>query len=565
MKRKTMQKKNTVKWLIARVRKRIPALTLLTLCKIAASCFGVVFALATQKVIDNAAAGNHELFYQACVRMFLIIVAEVACDTYALHLQERLSADLDRDFKQDLMHKILRSDYSVISRYHSGDLLYRLNGDVSNVVASLLAIAASAISLVSGLIAAIIAMSGMDAAFTGAIFAVCLIIAAVTLLIQRYMKEIYKKVSSASGRISGFLQEIIEKLLIVQALNVTSEVEHRTDILLEERWQIQRSKKNVTLSMSLGASGLGYSGAFITLVWCAGKLLRGEITFGNLTAMTSLVTQMQGPLLALPTILPKVVTVLASAERLIEIDHILPQPGLLSKGEAISYRELKKITVKNLVFSYEEESGRHKTVIKGANCSIPKGGLTVITGSSGIGKSTLLKLLLGIYKPDKGELLMETQTRSVPISRATRDMFSYAPQGNLLLSGTIRDNILLSRPDADEKTLQEAVYVSAMEEYIARLPRGLDTVLGENGSGLSEGQVQRIALARAVITGAPILLLDEVTSSLDEETEKTVLERICALKDRTCIAVTHRPAALKLAQWELKVTEHDMRLFPVNF
>lgn len=564
MKRKTMQKKNTVKWLIARVRKRIPALTLLTLCKIAASCFSVVFALATQKVIDNAAAGNHGSFYQACVRMFLIIVAEVACDTYALHLQERLSADLDRDFKQDLMHKILRSDYSVISRYHSGDLLYRLNGDVSNVVASLLAIAASAISLVSGLIAAIIAMSGMDAVFTGAIFAVCLIIAAVTLLIQRYMKEIYKKVSSASGRISGFLQEIIEKLLIVQALNVTSEVERRTDILLEERWQIQRSKKNVTLSMSLGASGLGYSGAFITLVWCAGKLLRGEITFGNLTAMTSLVSQMQGPLLALPTILPKVVTILASAERLIEMDHILPQPDLLSKGDAVSYGELKKITVKNLVFSYEEESGRHKTVIKGANCSIPKGGLTVITGSSGIGKSTLLKLLLGIYKPDKGELLMETQTRSVPISRATRGMFSYAPQGNLLLSGTIRDNILLSCPDADEKTLQEAVYVSAMEEYIARLPRGLDTVLGENGSGLSEGQVQRIALARAVITGAPILLLDEVTSSLDAETEKTVLERICALKDRTCIAVTHRPAALKLAQWELKVTEHDMRLFPVN-
>ena len=195
-----------------------------------------------------------------------------------------------------------------------------------------------------------------------------------------------------SDHSGGFLQEIIEKLLIVQALNVTSEVERRTDILLEERWQIQRSKKNVTLSMSLGASGLGYSGAFITLVWCAGKLLRGEITFGNLTAMTSLVSQMQGPLLALPTILPKVVTILASAERLIEMDHILPQPGLLSKGDAVSYGELKKITVKNLVFSYEEESGRHKTVIKGANCSIPKGGLTVITGSSGIGDYVKIRL-----------------------------------------------------------------------------------------------------------------------------------------------------------------------------
>lgn len=561
---KSLQKKNTVKWLVVRIRRRIPVLILLTLCKMAGSCLGVVFALATQAVIDNATVGNRDLFYQACVRMLLFIVAEVACETYALHLQERLSADLDRDFKRDIMHKILRSDYSEISQYHSGDLLYRMNGDVSNIITSLLAIATSAISLVSGLIAAIVALSGMDAGFTAAIFAVCLMIAAVTLLIQRCMKEIYKRVSAASGKISGFLQEVMEKLMIVQALDVAPEVERRSDILLEERWQIQRSKKNVTLSMSLGSSVLSYAGGFITLVWCAGKLLRGEITFGSLTAMTSLVAQMQGPLLALPAIIPKFVTITASAERLIEIENVRPQTDLLEEGEDIVYDELQKITAKDLFFSYTGKSGEHKTIIKGASFSIPKGGLTVITGPSGIGKSTLLKLLLGIYKPDGGVLLMENETKSIPISRSLRRMFSYAPQGNLLLSGTIRENILLSCPDADERDLQEAVYASAMEEYIERLPQGLDTVLGENGAGLSEGQVQRISIARAVITGAPILLLDEVTSSLDTRTEKIVLKRICSLPNRTCIAVTHRPAALELANWELKVTEDDMKLFPAN-
>jgi ATP-binding cassette subfamily B protein len=137
-------------------------------------------------------------------------------------------------------------------------------------------------------------------------------------------------------------------------------------------------------------------------------------------------------------------------------------------------------------------------------------------------------------------------------------LFSYAPQGNLLLSGTLRENILLARPDASEAQLEKALYVSAMDEYVAALPQGLDTVLGENGAGLSEGQSQRISLARAILADAPILLLDEVTSALDVQTEKTVLERICALPGKTCIAVTHRPAALSLASCRIEVTDRGM-------
>ena len=169
-------------------------------------------------------------------------------------------------------------------------------------------------------------------------------------------------------------------------------------------------------------------------------------------------------------------------------------------------------------------------------------------------------MLLGIYKPVSGELIIRTSVGYIPVSRATRSLFSYAPQGNLLLSGTLRDNLLISRPDASEEEIQRALYVSAMDEYIPTLPDGLDTVLGENAAGLSEGQAQRLSLARAILSDAPILLLDEVTSALDARTEAIVLERIHALPNKTCIAVTHRPAALELADWQLTVTNTEIKL-----
>ena len=201
-----------------------------------------------------------------------------------------------------------------------------------------------------------------------------------------------------------------------------------------------------------------------------------------------------------------------------------------------------------------------QTVLTDVSLTIPKGGMTVIIGQSGIGKSTLLKLLLGLYRPDSGRLSIDTPDGPVSVDRSTRSLFSYAPQGNILLSGTLRENLTFTNPDASEEEIHTAMYASALEEYVATLPQGLETVLKENGAGLSEGQAQRLSLARAILSGAPVLLLDEVTSALDGVTEQTVLERITALPGRTCIAVTHRPAALKLADHIIEVTEEGMTL-----
>jgi ATP-binding cassette subfamily B protein len=259
--------------------------------------------------------------------------------------------------------------------------------------------------------------------------------------------------------------------------------------------------------------------------------------------------------MGLPKLIPKVVAIATAAERLMELDDIPAQvasdPGMRKQ----LYDSMSGITAEALSFAYDRDN-----VLDHMDFTIPKEGLTVITGVSGVGKSTILKLLLGIYRPNGGGLYVNTEAGRIPVSRATRCLFSYAPQGNLLLSGTLRENLLLSRPEATPAELQEALYVSALDGYVATLPNGLDTVLRENSAGMSEGQAQRLSLARAVLSGAPILLLDEVTSSLDGETERVVLARIRNLKDRTCIVVTHRPAILSLADYRLDISERAVTL-----
>lgn len=549
------KKKGCLKWLYAHIRHRIPHLALLMGSNIVAAYAAILFSLSMRTVIDSATGGTATSFYKACVILGSIVIIRIVCNTASLHLMERLNADLDRDFKKSIIHTILHSTYSEISGYHSGDLVNRLNGDVRNTYTGVLAIVSSATSYITSLITAVCVLLEMAPMFTVAMIGISILIALLTMWIQRQLKDIHKHVSTANGKVSGFYQEIIEKLLVVQALDVSDEIEKRSDKLLADRWQIQRRRKNISLTMNVGSQVLSFAGGFITLVWCAGKLLHGEISYGELTAMTALVGQLQTPLLMFPSLLPKCTAVLAASERLMEIEEISAQATPPDDAPTAMYDAMEEIVAEDLTFAYDRDP-----ILRHASFSIPKGGLTVIVGASGIGKSTLLKLLLGMYTPTAGTLTIRTATGAVPLSRATRALFSYAPQGNLLLSGTLRENLLLSRPNASEAEIQRALYVSAMDTYVSTLPDGLDTVIGENAAGLSEGQAQRLSLTRAILRDAPILLLDEVTSALDAKTEAVVLERIHALPDKTCIAVTHRPAALALADRQLSVTNTEIKL-----
>lgn len=543
-------KSNALLWIMKQIRNRIPGILIMTMAQVGHSLFGVLFALGSRAVIDSAVSGDVDQFVVSCRNQALIILGILVCLTLSRHMREQLSADLERDWKKRLLHGLLHGQYSRVSAYHSAELLNRLNNDVAKVNEGILTVLPSAAGLVTKLVAAVIVMGSLDRSFTmTAAVLGCMMIAA-TALLRRKLKDLNKHVSEHDGKVSAYLQETIEKLLLVQAMDISVEVEKRSDGLLENRYRIQRKRKNVSILANFCVSLLRYGAGFLALCWCARKLLLGKMSFGSLTAVIQLVNQIQAPFVNLSGVMPKYIALVASAERLMELQQIQGQPDPSDIDPQLLYDRMHGIRGEAVSFSY----GREPVCIR-TSVGIPKGAFVVVTGPSGAGKSTLLKLLLGIFLPQEGNFYFACKDEMVPIDRRTRKIFAYVPQGSLLFSGTIRENLTVVSPDATEQQLQQAVYISGMDQFLWELPEGLDTVLGESGAGLSEGQAQRLAIARAVLGGAPILLLDECTSALDAATEQTVLQRLKSLEGRTCITVTHRPAAIALCDLQLEVKD----------
>lgn len=540
-------KNTTLIWLLGRIRRRIPALAAITLLNILQALLGVGFALGTRGVIDAAISGNRDTFLSAGLRQGSIILGLVICGTLLRHMRDRLSAQLDRDWKKDLLHGLFHADYAGIARFHSGELLNRLNNDVRLVDEGIISTIPNVAHFVTQLVAAFTVLSTLEPRFALILVTVGALVILVTGFMRRRLKVLNKRVAEEEGRVSGFLQESLEKLLMVQAMDVAGEMELRSGRLMADRFEVQRRRKNVSVFANSAVAVMSYAAGFSSLVWCAAGLMQGRISFGTLTAVNQLVNQLQSPFVSLSGVIPQYISMIASAERLMELEKLCDT----SESRPVppeQFRDIRAIAAEELSFSYDREQ-----IFDGASFRLPQGAFAVITGPSGTGKSTLLKLMLGVFHPEGGKLYLDCGGRQLPLDRDTRKAFSYVPQGNLLLSGTIRDNLILCKPDATEEEIRRAVYISCMDEYLPQLPRGLDTPLGESGAGLSEGQAQRLAIARGIISGAPVLLLDESTSALDARTEQLVLERIRTLPGRTCIIVTHRPAAIALCDWNLEV------------
>ena len=545
-------KKNTIRWVLQKIRRRIPAIVFMTVANIGLSLFGVIFALNSRQVIDRAVAGDQLSFYAACLWQLLIIAGILGCMTVFRILKEKLSAALDRDWKKELLHNLLHAEYAEVTEYHSGELINRMTNDVRVLDEAIVSIVPNLAAMVTKLAAVAAVLVSMEPVFGLVILVAGALVMIVTGILRKKLKALNKEVSEADGKVSGTLQEVLEKLLMVQAMGVGREIERRTDRLMGQRFRVQMRRKNVTLFANTMVSVLSYGATFGALVYASFGLLHGTITFGELTALTQLVSQIQGPIVNMSGVYPQYVAMLAAAERLRELCDLKKQEAEEDHVTAAElYQKMTHLGGADLSFTYN----RNQVLDKASFC-VPKGSFSVIVGSSGIGKSTLLKLLLGVYVPDNGAFYVELQDQSrVTLSRNLRNLFAYVPQGNLLLSGTLRENILLTRPDATEEEIGEAVWASDMDSYLKELPEGLNTFLRENAGGLSEGQAQRLSLARAVLSGAPVLLLDEATSALDEETERKVLERIRSLRNRTCIMVTHRPAAMELCDYRLEIVD----------
>ena len=549
-----MKKRTPIAWIWRRMRRRKGALLIMTGTHILSAFLGVLFALGTRWIIDSAQAGNGQQFTYACIAQGALILGLLGSHTLDRHLQEKLTAQIDRDLKAHFLHRLLNGDYRTVSAYHTGELLNRLNNDVRIVTGNVVSLLPGLAGMGTKLIGAIAFLAVLEPMLTLWVVLAGILVVIGTGFLRRKLKGLHKEVAIAEGKSSGFMQETLEKLLFVQAMDISEEVEHRAADLLENRYTLQRKRKNISVMTSTCMNILSYGAAFGSLIWCANGLLAGTMTFGTLTAVSQLVGQLRTPFVNISAIMPQYVALCAAAERLMELESVGKRPKARTDGEVV-YEKMEGIQAKDLSFGYDRDR-----IFENATFFLPKNTFGVVAGQSGIGKSTLLKLLLGVLRPESGDLVFCNGGAETPVDATTRSLFAYVPQGNLLLSGTIRENLCITRPGATEDEINQAVLASGMDAFLPTLPLGLDTVLGESGAGLSEGQAQRLSIARAVLSQAPILLLDEATSALDAETEKLVLQRLKNLPNKTCIAVTHKPAPMEQCDWILEVGESGCTL-----
>lgn len=550
-----MKDKQTLKWLYSHSKAQIFSILLSSVLRCALAILGVIFALSSKSVID--AAVNHDLhgLVVGAVKLISIIIVQIAIRLVGQAFEAHISAKLQIRFRNRIFTSILKKDYSIITSYHSGDLLTRLNNDISIISNGIISLIPSVTALIVGLIYALYALIRLDKNFAFIFLFGGILLLVVISAFRKLMKSLHKRVQETEAKTRSFFQESLGSILMIKVFGIEDKISQTARSLQDINYKAQMRRVGLSLLSHTGLSTVFNAGSLYALIWSAYRLFLGTITVGTLTAIIQLVNQIQAPFAGLSGVVPKYYSILASGERIIEIDSLPDEKEQYPPLDPISsYEKLQSISFQNISFSYGRDA-----VLDNANLTIDKGDFAVIAGISGIGKSTLIKLLLGVLIPTSGDICLNMTDKSLPVGKFSRPLFSYVPQGNLLLSGTIREAVSLVKPDATDKEIMKAAEISCAAEFINQLPQGLDTYVGEKGMGLSEGQVQRLAVTRAILSDAPIILLDEATSALDEATEERLLANIRGQKDKTCIIISHKRAAFNICNKHVYIEDKKLK------
>lgn len=551
--------KNTaaLNWIKRNSVSELPKMVSLIICDALHSVCGVSMAIFAKLIIDSAQKGDKDRLIHNAIILLLVIAAQISLKLLSKALEVRISGRLEMKYKSKLFESILKKDYLKISQYHSGELMTRLTSDVTVVSQAVTTIMPAIASMLTRLVCAFAVLFALDKWFALLFLIAGLVLFVFTRIFRGSMKKLHKAVQETDGSVRSFMQESIESVLVIKIFNVGKKIMERAERLQKNNLDAKIKKNRWSIFANLGFSAAFSLGYLFGLVWSGVKLCTGSMSFGTLTAIMQLISQVQAPFTSLSGIVPQYYSMIASAERIIEIENLSTSKSLNDKNintEKV-YSEMQELRFDNVSFGYGRDA-----VIENADFTIKKNDFTVISGISGIGKSTLFKLLVGVVPPDSGRIYIKCGDNEYGIDKYMRGLFAYVPQGNMLFSGTIRDNIRFVNSSAGEAEIMRAAEISCADKFINELPDGLDTVLLENGHGLSEGQIQRLAIARAVLSDAPILLLDEATSALDEKTEKQVLSNIRELKNKTCVIISHKAAAFEICDTELRIADKKISM-----
>lgn len=597
------QDKVTYAWLFAQSRAqhgRIVALSVL--CALQAAVL-VGFALACRAVIDQAVAGNARGLLASAAVLAGVIVSQLVLRLAINGTQERIRARFALELRKSMLDSIFAARYGNVLRFHSGELSNRMFSDVQVVSNGVSTIIPSFVSMIAQLVFAIAVLAlispPMVALFAGA--ALLSFVLARTL--RGRLKALHRAVQEKEGAVRVFLQEALEHQLVIRSFGAQPATSAHADALQEEHFGAQMRRRGWSIAANASFAFFFNALYAVALTWCAFELLRGTMSYGTLMAVLQLIARIQAPVSSLSGMLPQLYQTLASAERLMEVAELPHSENRLPLTAAEFYQRLSGVRICDLAFSYRDEEGGGEVAsadalgcdaadgevagvlsdaaddvlagqaaesegdagekaapsssedeVASLSCEgvfVPKGSFVVVEGPSGSGKSTLFKLVLGAY--DAEGFAYELADSACAASQVPPGVFAYVPQDNFLFAGSVRENVAFAAPDATDGQVKCACETACAWGFVEELPQGLDTMIGEHGQGLSQGQLQRLAIARAVCSGAPIMVLDEVTSALDDATEAAVLANIAALPGKTVFVAAHRAKAREFATLRLRV------------
>jgi len=537
------------KWLMKYSKPYMGRIALMMVFSITSTVVSLWMVQISKNIIDNATGGNK--FVTLLIVYFCLMIAMQVVGIVSTLLSAILSEKFSFGIRKQIYDKIIRSHWMDVKRYHTGDLMTRLTSDAGAIADGIIGTIPNIIILFVELLMVFVTLFIYSPLLAVFAMLVAPVAALVSFFLGKKLKKLQIKVQESESNYRSFLQESLANLLVVKSFTNEDYSVDRLTNLREERfkWVFKKTKMSIASSTVMSMTfQLGYIVAFAYGAW---QISTGQITYGTMTVFLTLVNRVQSPIIGLAQQIPRVVSVLASAGRVIELQNIPMEERLPEKVTS----DKIGVDIENLTFGYTDE-----IVLDDVSLNIKPGEFVAIIGESGIGKTTLLRIIMSFMGNYTGKVDFYDEKGITDSANAnTRRFISYVPQGNTLFSGTVRENIRMGKLDATDEEMWDALKLSAGYDFVKELPNGLYTVIGERGHGISEGQAQRIAIARAFVRKAPLLILDEATSALDENTEKEVIKGLQQLEPRpTCIVVTHRKSILTYCDREIKIENKNM-------
>lgn len=504
---------------------------------------GVCFALLLRIVIDSAVVHDGRLLIRNICLFIGLICLQMLFSALLRYYNELSKSTFENSCKARLFQQILFKDYSYVTSVHSAEWMNRLTSDTVVVSTGLTEIVPGIAGMVAKMIGALSMIIVLEPRFVfiigiGGIFMIVL-----TSIFRKKLRAYHKVMQEKDGKVRIFLQEHLNSLMIVKVFTKEQDTYKQSLQTMEEHQRARMDKTRFSNICNIGFSFMMNGAYVLGAIYSVVGIYHGTVSYGTLMAMLQLINQIQSPFANITSYIPKYYAMIASSERLLEIES-----SVQDRIENNGCMDFESLNLENINFSYEKS---REEILNDFSFTLHKGECVGFTGPSGCGKSTVLKVLLSLYPITSGKKTIFYNGKEDELTSKYRHLFSYVPQGNQLMFGTIRDVVTFSNVENEEK-IWNALKIACASEFVQKLPDGLDTKLKERGSGISEGQMQRLAIARAIYSNRPILLLDEATSALDVNTEKQVLSNLKEMKDITVIIITHRLEALSICTREVQ-------------